>query len=92
MLSKADRAALPLVGKTTLSGTTYLTLTFRENPIITGVTLNLQTSTDIHTWQTVTPDLLQVIGTDAVTGDPIVEIGVIATGSKKFIRLNVTLP
>ena len=92
LMSMSDKAALPLVNKITQSGSTYLTLTFRKNPNITGITLNLQTSNDLTNWQTVTPDLLQVVGTDFTTGDPIEEIGVIATGARKFIRMMLTSP
>ena len=39
------------------------------------------------------PDLVGQVGVDPVTLDPIMEIGVKATGAaKQFIRLNVALP
>ena len=94
-MSATDRAALPTVGKDTTStpGTTYLTLTFREWASATGVSVNLESSTDLQTWTPVTPDIEQQIGADANTGDPIMEMGVNATGSaRKFIRLNVPPP
>lgn len=93
-ISASDRAALPVVGldSTTTPGTPYLTLRYRQNPSLTGTTLTVQTSDDLLTWQTVTPDLLQNIGTDPSTGDPILVVGVKIQGTAlKFIRLNVSL-
>lgn len=88
-----DRAALPAMGVTTTNSTPYLTLTYRRNALLTGVTIGVQTSTDLKTWQTVTPDIDIQSGTDAATGDPIRQVGVNVTGkSSAFIRLNVTAP
>ena len=98
-MSASDRAALPALGidDTTTPGTEYLTLTYRENQLMTGITVNVQTSSDLQTWTTlkpsdVPPDFLsQQVGADS--GDPIMEVGVKLTGAKKqFIRLNVTSP
>jgi len=91
-MTAADRAALPTLGMTTIGGTTYLTLTYQQDAALTGVTINVQTSPDLQTWTTVSPpDLSQQVGTDS--GDPIMEVGVKATGAtKQFIRLNVTMP
>jgi hypothetical protein len=71
-----------------------LTLTYRQYAYASGVTVHVQTSSDLQTWQTVDPpDLNQQVGNDAVTGDPIMEVGVMATGTDRlFIRLNVTSP
>jgi len=100
-MSASDRAALPALGidSTTTPGTEYLTLTYRENPLMTGITVNAQTSPDLKTWTTlktsdVPPDFLsQQVGTDSTTGDPMMEVGVKMNGStKQFIRLNVTQP
>jgi len=97
-MNATDHAALPTVGidTTTLPGTQYLTLTYRENVALdpTQITINVQTSSDLQTWTTVSPpDLSQQVGTDPTTGDPIIEVGVKANGlSGQFIRLNVTTP
>jgi hypothetical protein len=93
-LNPADRAAMPQVATETDNGVNYLTLTYRANPTASGLTVNVQTSTDLVNWQTASPpDLNQNVGTDGVTGDPIVKVGVITSGaSKEFIRLNVTTP
>lgn len=91
-MSAASWAALPAVGTVTVSGTQYLTLTFRQNQNIPGLTLSTQTSTDMVAWQTVTPNLTQTTGTDPSTGDPLIQIGVQTTGeSKMFIRLQITV-
>ena len=99
-MSTTDRAALPKVGldTTTTPGTTYLEITYRSNPLAGGITVNLQTTTNLvdqSTWQTVVPDLVKSAGTDPVTGDPLVELGIKLTTPEptaQFIRLNVTSP
>ncbi len=95
-MTSADKAAVAAVSfdSTTKPGTTYLALTYRRNPLLSGSTVNFQTSGDLATWTTVvSPDISKQIGTDLATGDPIMEVGVIATGAKKqFVRLNVTTP
>ena len=89
----ADRSALPVFGMTTTGVATYLTLTYRQYASLTGVTITVQTSPDLQTWTTVSPpDLAQLAGADSTTGDPIMEVGVIATSAKQFLRLNVTQP
>ena len=93
-MTASDHAALPTVeiDTTTNPQTPYLALVYRQYASETGIEVNLQTSTDLKTWTTVTPSISQQVGTDITTGDPIMEIGVIATGSKQFIRLDVTMP
>jgi hypothetical protein len=92
-----DRIQLPAVSLYTPPGSviTYLILTYRQQPFISGVTINLQETTDLTAGlATVPPDLQQASGqTDSVTGDPIMQIGVKqSTGTQQFIRLNVTMP
>ncbi len=92
-MSVADRAALPSMSLTSVDGIDYLTLTYRQFMFETGLTIQVQTSTDLQTWTTVSPpELSQQIGTDSVTGDPIMQVGVIANGGRQFIRLNVISP
>jgi Pro-kumamolisin, activation domain/PQQ-like domain/Putative Ig domain len=94
-MSAADRAALPVGGidTTTTPGTQYLTLTFRENESTNGISVHVQTSTDLQAWQTITPNFTRNMGIDSATGDPIVEVEVKTTSNKQqFIRLNVTTP
>jgi len=85
-MSAADRGALPVAGT---SGS-YLTLTYRRNPALMNLTVEVQVSTDLQNWQTVAPDLNQNAGTDTATGDPLIRVGVDATLGKKFIRLRLT--
>lgn len=100
-MSAADRAALPVAALPSLiiapatTPSTYLALTYRQNAKKTGVTINVQTSPDLQSWQTVTPDRIQSVGTDPTTGDPLIQVLVKATTptpAKEFIRLNVTSP
>jgi len=97
-MAGADYAVLPEKGKT--SG--YLTLTYRQNAELTGVTVNAQTSPDLQTWTTVAimssfavlepgVNILKT-GNDPITGDPIMQVQVPVTGAKQFLRLNVTMP
>ncbi len=91
-MTAADRAALPVVGTVTTNGTRYLTLTYRRYALLTGTTVNVQTSPDLVTWTTVANPTVLASGSDPVTGDPITQVGVPFTGSREFIRLNVTQP
>ena len=91
-MSATERSALPTVGMTTVGGTRYLTLTYTEYLLETGITVNVQTSPDLQTWTTVSPpDFAQQVGTDS-NNDPIIEVGVVYNGNKQFIRVNVTQP
>jgi len=93
-VSSTDRAALAQVGTTMVSGTKYLTLTYRQYALETGITVNLQSTSDLQNWTTVKPpDFSQQVGVDSTTRDPIMEVGVKTNGSiEQFIRLNVTQP
>lgn len=92
-MSASDRAALPAVGLTTISGSTYLTLTYRQNKTETGLTINAQTSTDMQSWTNVTPDNTITVGTDAAKGDPLIQVQIKinpSSVSREFVRLNVS--
>jgi len=105
-MSATDRTALPVVDIDTIThpGTEYLTLTYRQYALETGITVNVQTSPDLQTWTTVAvatmpnPTILEAgvsivqKGTDSTTGDPIIQAQVPVTSAKQFIRLNVTQP
>jgi uncharacterized repeat protein (TIGR03803 family) len=96
-ISPGDRAMMPTPGfdTTTTPGITYLTLTYRQFALATGVTVAVQTSSDLTNWTTVDPPAVsRQIGTDNTTAnhDPIMEIGVVASGAHQFIRLNVSAP
>jgi hypothetical protein len=94
-VSNSDRAALPILGydNTTTAGSSYLTMTYRENELASGMVVNVQTSTDMVTWKTVTPNFTRNLGTDSTTGDPIVEVEVKAGSTRQqFIRLNLSMP
>jgi len=81
------------VDTTTTPGTEYLTLCYRQNAALTGVNVVLQTSSDMQNWTDVSqPDISRQSGADATTGDPIMEVGVKATTSNQFLRLNVASP
>jgi fibronectin-binding autotransporter adhesin len=89
-MTAADRAALAAFSLVTNGGTTYLTLTYRQYALETGITINVQTSPDLQTWTTVSNPTTTQIGTDPNTGDPILQVQVPATAPREFIRLNLT--
>lgn len=93
-MTLADKAALPAVGidATSTPGSQYLALTYRQSQSLEGVSVTVQTTRDLKTWTTVNPpDLWQQVGADPITGDPIVEVGVLIPpgAAKQFIRLSV---
>jgi peptidyl-prolyl cis-trans isomerase A (cyclophilin A) len=92
-MTAASRAKLPTVGKTTIAGTPYMTLTYHQHNALLGVTVNVQTSPDLQNWTTVVyPNATFVqTGTDSA-GDPIEQVRVPVSGTRQFIRLNVTQP
>jgi sugar lactone lactonase YvrE len=93
-MTQADRAGLPTLNfdDTSTPGTEYMVLDYRQSLYATGLTVNVQTSTDLKTWTTVAPPaIVKQIGTDS--GDPIMEVGVIYNGGpRQFIRLSITQP
>jgi hypothetical protein len=100
-MTNGDRASLPVVGTTTIGGNPYLTLTYGQNSLETGITINVQCSPDLQNWTTLTlttgtPTSSQYIeqptGQADPNGDPYMEIEVLLSGTKEFIRLDVTSP
>lgn len=92
-ISSQDELALPMSGvdSTTTPGTKYLTLTYRRAAYQTGLQIEVQTSTDLQTWQTVTPNISTFLATDPTTGDATVQVEVDSGGvPRKFIRLKVS--
>jgi hypothetical protein len=100
VMSATDLAAMPTAGLVTSAGTSYLTLTYHQYALETGITVNVQTSPDLQNWTTLTQSQtpttttysLQQTGTDSNTGDPIMQAQVVASGTNEFIRLNITQP
>jgi cyclophilin family peptidyl-prolyl cis-trans isomerase len=90
-MTAADRAKLPTVGTTTVSGTMYMTLTYHQRPNLVGVFVNVETSTDLATWAAPTnATMTQTTATDG-SGDSIMVVQVPApTSGFQFMRLNVT--
>jgi cyclophilin family peptidyl-prolyl cis-trans isomerase len=91
-MSATDRAALPVLGTTTINSLPYLTLTYRQFALKTGITTHVQTSTDLQTWTTVSNPTIVQTGANATTGDPTMQVQIPASGTKQFIRLNITQP
>jgi hypothetical protein len=90
-ISTTDLAALPILGTTMNGGVTYLTLTFRQYALASGLTVAVQTSPDLLNWTTLTNPTIIQTGTDPVTGDPIMQVQVPWNGPQEFMRLQVTL-
>jgi autotransporter-associated beta strand protein len=103
-LGADDWAGMPMGGTFTSNGTQFITLTYRQYAFVSsgagGVIVNVQTSPDLQTWTTLTPGqtpttttyTLQQVGTDATTGDPIMQVEATYTGAVQFIRLNASQP
>ena len=96
-MNEMDRLALPAPNLAIVGEDQYLTLTYRQNAMESGITVNLQVSTDLQNWTTVNPSapdyFAQNIGTDLLTGDPIMRLGVKTNGvAKEFIRLKLDIP
>lgn len=89
-MSASERAALPVPNLSVIGGVRYLTLTYRKNPLINGITIGLATSSDLHAWQSVAPDIEQAVGTDPVTGDPIIQVGIKVGGTRQFLGLTIS--
>ena len=93
-MTAADRAALPVFAMTTSGGNTYLTLTYGQYAFYTGITINVQISSDLQTWTTLnsTQYTIQPTGAADPNGDPYMEIEVPFTGSPQFVRMGVVSP
>ena len=63
-MTAAARAVLPILGNVSIDGVPYITLTYGQNSLLTGASVNLQTSTDLKRWQTVDPDFIQYLATN----------------------------
>jgi len=91
-ITAADHEALPVFSLATSGSTTYLTLTYRQYAMQTGLTINVEVSPDLKTWTIVSNPAFVETGLDSVTSDPILQVAVPTTGGQRFIRLDVTSP
>ena len=90
-LDANDRAALPVLGTT--PDKEALTLTFRENQVLTGYLVGVETCSDLKTWSA--PSYAEVTATgsyDPSTGDPMMQakVPITSQSQSQFIRLVVT--
>jgi uncharacterized repeat protein (TIGR03803 family) len=96
-MTMADHAAMPAIGidDTTVPGTPYLSLRYRQNAAMSGVDVGLETSDDMVTWTPVDSNQIisKQVDTDSTTGDPVMEMGAPRDDSpQQFLRLKVTSP
>jgi len=93
-MSAHDRSMLPTVGTVTSSGTTYLTLTYRQSAEATNLMVNIQTSTDLKTWTSVLAPIIVSDGTDTTTtpNDPIYQVQIPMSGTALYLRWSVSQP
>jgi len=89
-MSEPDKAALPKVGVATLAGAKYLTLTYRQSTSVSGLVVTVQVSTNLQSWSAPSSFQTVQVGTDAATGDPMMQVQVPASGPMMFIRLSLT--
>lgn len=93
VVTAADRAALPAVSCEEVSGNKKVTLTYRRRFGVTGVNVDYRSSNDLVNWSTQSPNTESTIGSDPVTGDPIIRAEFIlpANTPRKFYQLRITL-
>jgi hypothetical protein len=70
-----------------------VTLTYRRRFGVTGVNVDYRSSNDLVNWSTQSPNTESTIGSDPVTGDPIIQAEFIlpANTPRKFYQLRITL-
>ena len=90
----SDLGGLPQTGLETIANTTYVTLTFRRDPLAAQTSISYETSVDLAAgnWQAAVPDVVVALPPDPTTGDPRVCAKFSTTGGQKFVRLRVTGP
>jgi hypothetical protein len=87
------KSSSPVIGSANSGGTPYFTLTYRQYAAASGGNVNLEASADLYEWQPVIPDITLNLGSDPVTGDPIIQAWFKTDQSnKEFDRLVLTLP
>jgi hypothetical protein len=82
-------SVLPVLGHTSVSGKTYLTLTFSRLRALTDVTYNVQVSSDLKNWQS---GPLFTVRTDKGTTDTATfrDLTAIEDAPRRFMRLSIT--
>ena len=91
----ADPSLAPGVGRTTVNGTKYPTITFRELHSPNGITYNVQESPDLATWTLVDPNANLVSGPiDQLDGTDLYTIrgNIPLTSASGFLRLQIIVP
>lgn len=92
-MTAAARELLPQVAMRTENGTAYLSLTYVLNNWVDGITCRLESSDDLQTWQTRTPDILRYLASNQTDGYTMLEAEVRMDDTpRRFLRLNVSMP
>jgi hypothetical protein len=85
--------ALPQVGMETIGPTRYLTLTYRQSAraVPSAVRHQLSPTLAAGSWTDITPDIVEQLGLDPITGDPRVRVKVAvgAAETRKYLRLEI---
>jgi hypothetical protein len=87
--NKTASSGLPVLGQVSVSGKTYLTLTFTDQAALTDIAYTVQVSSDLQTWQSGTS---YAVRTDNGTTNTAVFRDLTAIGDtpRHFMRLSVT--
>jgi hypothetical protein len=89
--SSTPASALPAIGSVTVSGSTYLTLTFTKQLALTDITYTPEVSGDLQTWQS---GPAYTVRTDNGTTNTATyrDLTPLSTVSRRFMRLMVSRP
>ena len=81
--TESSTSSLPRPGMTTEGGDQFLTITFEKNPLANDIIFQLESSTDLETWQN--EDAIEVSANTFRTATPL------HTGGEQFLRLRISL-
>jgi hypothetical protein len=81
--TESSTSSLPRPGMTTEGGDQFLTITFEKNPLANDIIFQLESSTDLETWQN--EDAIEVSANTFRTATPL------HTRGEQFLRLKISL-
>jgi hypothetical protein len=89
--STPSASGLPVIGNTTTSGKTYLTLSFTDLSALTDITYTVQVSSDLKTWLSGSQYTLRTDNGSTNTAT-FRDLTAVQDAPRRFMRLSVTRP